>query len=296
MTADVDQLAFFAENALNITDDWLLIGGLRYDDLKLDRNVLNATSGAAQTYGQQYHPVSWRIGTTYSVAPNTQLFAQFNEAVTPIGGLLFLSAANAKFNLTTGESYEAGIKTSLISDELELIGSAFHIRQDDILTRDPTNPALVLQGGSQVSKGVEVALSWIPTDEINVALSGTLLDSKFKTLIEAGGVNRAGNRPQNVPEQIADLVATYSPKDLPITLTGDLRYNGDFFTENANVIKVNSFATVGAAISWNADFGTITLRGRNLTNEFYADWSGYASGLLFLGAPRNIEVTFTKRF
>ena len=147
-----------------------------------------------------------------------------------------------------------------------------------------------------MSKGVEVALSWIPTDEINVALSGTLLDSKFKTLIEAGGVNRAGNRPQNVPEQIADLVATYSPKDLPITLTGDLRYNGDFFTENANVIKVNSFATVGAAISWNADFGTITLRGRNLTNEFYADWSGYASGLLFLGAPRNIEVTFTKRF
>jgi iron complex outermembrane receptor protein len=296
VTADIDQLAFFAENALNITDDWLLVGGLRYDDLTLDRNVLNATSGTAQIYGQQYHPISWRIGTTYSLTPNTQLFAQFNDAVTPIGGLLFLSAANARFNLTTGKSYEAGVKTSLIDEELELTGSVFHIRQDDILTRDPTNPALVLQGGSQVSKGIELALSWIPTPEINVALSGTLLDTKFKTLIEAGGVNRAGNRPQNVPEKVADLVATYSPQSLPISLTGDVRYNGDFYTENANVVKVNSFATVGAAVSWNASFGTFTLRGRNLTNEFYADWSGYASGLLFVGAPRNVELTFTKRF
>ena len=184
----------------------------------------------------------------------------------------------------------------LIQDELELTGSAFHIRQDDILTRDPANTALVLQGGSQVSKGIELSANWRPTDEVAVSLSGTLLDSKFTTLIESGGLNRAGNRPQNVPKQIADFVASYSPKDLPVTLAFDLRYNGDFFTENANVIKVNSFATVGAAVSWNASFGTVTLRARNLTNEFYADWSGYASGLLFTGAPRNVELTFTKRF
>lgn len=296
VTADVDQLAFFAENALNVTDEWLLVAGLRYDDLRLDRKVLNVTSGVPQTYGQGYHPISWRVGTVYSITPDTQLFAQFNRAVTPISGLLFLSAANATFKLTNGESYEAGVKTSLVDDTLELTASAFHIRQDDILTRDPANPAVVLQGGSQVSKGVEASLNWMPTEELNVGLSGTLLDSQFKTLIEAGGLNRAGNRPQNVPEQLADLVATYSPQSLPITLSGDVRYNGNFFTENANVVKVNGFTTVGAAISWNAPFGTFTLRGRNLTNEFYADWSGYASGLLFTGAPRNVELSFIKRF
>lgn len=296
VTADIDQLAFFAENAINITNEWLMVAGLRYDDLKLDRRVVNATTSAVQTYGQQYHPISWRVGTVYSVTPGTQVFAQYNRAVTPIGGLLFLSAANATFKLTTGESYEGGIKSSFANDSLQLTASAFHIRQDDILTRDPSNPALVLQGGSLASKGVELALNWIPTEEFNIALSGTLLNSEFKTLIEAGGANRAGNRPQNVPEQLADLVVTYSPKALPITLTGDVRYNGSFFTENANVIKVNSFVTLGAAISWNATFGTFTLRGRNLTNEFYADWSGYASGLLFIGAPRSVELSFTKRF
>lgn len=296
VTADVDQLSFFAENALNLSDAWLVVAGIRYDDIKLDRSVLNVTSGAVQTYGQDYDPISWRVGTVYSVTPKTQLFAQYNRAVTPISGLLFLSAANAQFKLTEGESYEAGLKSTLAKDRLELTVSAFHIEQKDILTRDPANPAVVLQGGRLASKGVELSLGWKPTDELSVTASGTLLDAEFKELIEAGGANRKGNRPQNVPEQVADLVVSYSPKALPITLTGSLRHNGSFFSENANVVKVNAYTTFDASIAWNASFGTFTLRGRNLTNEFYADWSGYASGLVFIGAPRGAELSFTKRF
>ncbi|MDP5280197.1 TonB-dependent receptor [Sphingomonas sp. DG1-23] len=296
VTADVEQRAFFAENALNLSDDWLFVGGIRFDDVRLDRRVVNATSGAVQTYDQTYHPISWRIGTVYSVAPRTQLFAQYNRAVTPISGLLFLSAANAAFKLTHGESYEGGIKASFAGNRVQLTASAFHIRQDDILTRDPTNPALVFQGGNQRSRGVELALDMAATDTLNVAVSGTLLDAEYGELIEAGGVNRAGNRPQNVPQQLADLVVTYAPRALPITLTGIVRHNGDFYTETANVIKVNAFTTFDAALAWNAGFGTLTLRGRNLTDAFYADWSGYASGLVFIGAPRSVELSLSKRF
>lgn len=91
-------------------------------------------------------------------------------------------------------------------------------------------------------------------------------------------------------------MVTYSPAALPISLTGSVRHNGSFFTETANVVKVNAFTTLDASIAWNASFGTFTLRGRNLTDTFYADWSGYASGLLFIGAPRSVEVSFTRRF
>ena len=296
VTADVDQRAFFAENALNLTDAWLLVAGLRYDDIKLDRRVLNVTSGAVQSYGQDYDPISWRIGTVYSITPKTQLFAQFNRAVTPISGLLFLSAANAEFKLSKGESYEAGVKSSLANDRVELTASAFHIEQNDILTRDPANPAVVLQGGRLASKGVELSLNWKPTDELSVTASGTLLDAEFKELVEAGGADRAGKRPQNVPERVADLVISYSPAALPVTLTGSLRHNGSFFTENANIVKINGFTTVDASVAWNSSFGTFTLRGRNLTDTFYADWSGYASGLVFIGAPRSVDLSFTRRF
>ena len=154
----------------------------------------------------------------------------------------------------------------------------------------------MVQGGTLRSRGAEISLNVPITREINVTASGTLLDAEYLELIEAGGVDRAGNRPQNVAEQVADLVVTYSPRTLPITLVGSLRHNGDFYTETANVTKVNAFTTFDAAVSWNAPFATVTLRGRNLTNEFYADWSGYASGLVFIGAPRSIELSLTRKF
>lgn len=39
-----------------------------------------------------------------------------------------------------------------------------------------------------------------------------------------------------------------------------------------------------ASASWKLDFATLTLRGRNLTDAFHADWSGYASGLVFVAS------------
>ena len=296
VTADVDQLAIFAENALNLAPAWLIVGGIRFDDIQLDRRVANVTSGAGQRYGQKYHPVSWRVGTVYSLTRRTQLFAQHTRAVTPVGGLLFLSAPNARFKLTTGRSYEAGVKTSLSGSGVELTASLFDIRQHDILTRDPTDPAIVFQGGDQRSRGAELALNLPVTAHLNVALSGTLLDAEYGELIESGGVDRSGNRPPNVPERLADLVITYAPDSLPLIFTGSVRYNGHFYTSNANTVKVHAFTTADAAIAWNASFGTVTLRGRNLTDTFYADWSGYASGLVFVGAPRAFELSFTRRF
>lgn len=296
VTAEVESYALFAENALNLTTEWLVAGGIRYDHVKLDRTVTNVTSGAVQAYGQSYNPVSWRIGTVYSLTPKTQIFAQYSYAVSPVSGLLFLSAANASFELTTGHSYEAGIKTSLTGGGVELTASLFSIRQDDILTRDPTNPAVVFQGGNQRARGAEIALNLPANEELNIAVSGTLLDTEYGELIEAGGANRTGNRPPNVPERLADFVITYAPKALPVTLTGSVRHNGGFFTSNANSVKVNAFTTLDAAIAWRSRLGTLTLRGRNLTDEFYADWSGYASGLVFIGAPRSVELSLSRHF
>jgi iron complex outermembrane receptor protein len=296
ITAEVEALALFAEAALNLTPELLVVGGLRLDDVKLDRTILQVTSGAMSSYGQDYSPLSWRLGTVYSVTPRTQLFAQYTRAVTPVSGLLFLSAANARFDQTHGYSYEGGVKTSLTGSGVELTASVFKIRQDDILTRDPVNPAVVVQGGNLRSRGVEMALNIPATEELSVGLSGTLLDASYGELIEAGGADRSGNRPPNVPEQVFDMVVTYAPRALPIRLTAQAQHNGSFFTANANTVKVKAATTFDAAIAWTGSFGTLTLRGRNLTDAFYADWSGYASGLVFIGAPRSAELSWTGKF
>lgn len=296
VTAEVEARALFVEDAYNVTSDWLLVGGLRLDRLDLARRVVNVTSGATQSYGQDYDPISWRVGTVFSLQPKAQFFAQVTHAALPVSGLLFMSATNASFDVSTGDSYEGGIKASLAKERLSLTASLFRTRQNDILTRDPTNPAVTIQGGRQVSTGGEASLAWQATEALNLALSLTLLRAEFDELVESGGIDRAGNRPLNVPERLADLTVSYSLPSLPLTLTGIVRHNGDFYTSNANTVRVDGFTVFDAALAWRAPFATVTLRGRNLTDELYADWSGYAAGLVFLGEPRSVEASLSKAF
>lgn len=296
VTAEVKAVAVFAENALNLTPKLLLVGGVRLDTFELDRRVLDVNTDIGSSYGQDYDPVTWRVGAVYSVRPDKQLFAQFTSAALPVSSLLFMNATNASFDVSTGESFEVGAKMSFLDSRLELTASLFDIRQDDIVTRDPNNPAVTIQGGRQSSKGGELALKWKATDELTVELGGTLLTAQFDKLIEAGGADRSGNRPLNVPEQLIDLVVSYAPRTWPVTFTGIVRHNGAFYTSNANDIRVDAFTVVDAAIAWRSPVGTITVRGRNLTDELYADWSGYAPGLVFLGEPRSVEVSFARSF
>ena len=294
--SDATVAALFAENAFNLTDKWLLVGGVRYDHVELERQTFDLNTGAAARFSQDYDPVSWRLGTVYDLAAKTQIYAQFNHAVTPVSSFLFLNAANAKFDLSAGEAAEIGIKTSFWNDRIDLTAAAYHIVQDDILTRDPANPALTIQGGSQSSRGVELSLAAALTDQLQIDASAALLESRFDTLIEAGGVDRAGNRPPNVPEQMFGLSAYYSLRTAPLTFGATIRHDGDFYTSNANTYRVAAHTTLDAQVSWRAPFGRLTLRGRNLFNTLYADWSGYGATQVYLGAPRSFDVTLTRSF
>jgi len=292
--ANIDNYAVFVEDAYNLTPDLLLVGGLRFDNIDLARSIENVTSGAVTRYGNTYEPTSWRLGAVYNLQPETQLFAQYSSAVVPVSGFLFISAANSAFSLTSGESFEAGVKSSAFGDRLQFTASAYHIRQDDILTRDPTNPNITIQGGSQTSTGVEASVMAALSDELRVDLGVALLNAEFDELIEAGGASRSGNVPTNTPEQLADLTLTWAPQGLPLTVFGAVRYNGEFYTTNSNLYRVSDVTLLDAGVTWRAGFADITLRGRNLTDELYADL-GFTDSVM-IGQPRSVEVSIRRSF
>ena len=134
------------------------------------------------------------------------------------------------------------------------------------------------------------------TDQLRIDAGAALLASRFDTLIEAGGVDRSGNRPPNVPEQMFDLSAYYSLRAAPLTFGATVRHDGVFYTSNANNFRVAARTTLDAQVSWRAPFGRLTLRGRNLFNTLYADWSGYGATQVYLGAPRSFDLTLTRSF
>jgi iron complex outermembrane receptor protein len=155
----------------------------------------------------------------------------------PVAGLPLLSLANAAFDLTTGTSFETGLKSTLFDGRFELTAAGYHIEQDNIITRDPNDFNVSVQGGRRSSRGVEVAASAIVAPRLRLDASVTTLDARFDELLDAGGVNRAGNTPPGTPETIGNLFVTYALGDLPLVLTGTLRHEGRAFLDNANAVR-----------------------------------------------------------
>jgi iron complex outermembrane receptor protein len=295
-TSNVRQVSIFTEDAFAVAPRVTLVGGVRLDTIDLERDIDDLNTGVATSFSRSYDPVSWRSGVVVDVLPQTQVFGQYTSAVAPVATILLISQGNAAFELTSGTSAEAGVKATLANGRVDATASVFTIAQDDIVTRDPNNFNISIQGGEQASTGVEFSVSteWVR----GLRLHGTaaFMDARFETLLEAGGVDRAGNVPSNIPERTASFWAGYQIPNTPVTVSGGIRYQGRFFTNNANSTEVAGFTLLDAHASWRVRTGEITLRGRNLTDTLYADWTGASASQVNLGAPRTVDLSYHVRF
>ena len=288
--------AVFIEDALNITPRWLAVAGARYEYLSLDRGIDDLAAGTREIFGQTFEDLSWRLGTVYDLTNNVQLFAQYNRASAPITGLLLSNADRARFDLSQGRSVEAGARGDFFADRLTVSATSYRLRQDDILTRDPANPALSVQGGSLDVRGAELSVTLRPHERWWLNLNGAVNHAEYDELSGGSGEDLSGNRLTNVPEHTANLSSAYTLAALPLTLGGAVRYSGDFYTSTANQYRVDERTLLDAWASYPLAKGTLTLRGRNLTDEFYADWSGYSATQVYVGEPRTVELSWTGRF
>ncbi len=293
--------AVFAENALNLTPDWLVLAGIRYEGIELDRGITNLNAGNAFTRADaDYDPFSWRVGTTYDVTPAVTLYGQYTTAAQPVGSMLTLSLANTAFKLTKGTSVEAGFKALMLDGRASLTGAAYRISQKNIVTRDPSNPSLAVQGGELASKGVELTADLAATDQLHLSAGISYSDAEYEALNELVSgrlVSRAGNRPINMPTTTFNASALYSLDSVPVTFGAFIRHASGFYTDNANSIFVRGHWLLDASVSYRlTEAVSLSVRGRNLTDAFYGEYSGYPSTNIYIGAPRGVDVTLTARF
>lgn len=284
------QQALFAEDALDLTDALTAVAGLRHDRIEVARDEL--VSG--QDFDRRFTANALRLGAVYQLSPATSLYAQASTGSDPVTSLGSLNLANRGFALTRARQAEVGVKQALDALRGEWTAAVFHIRKNDIITRDAANPAISVQGGSQSSRGVEISASIEPLRAWRIDANATLLDARFDELLEAGGVSRDGNTPANVPERLANLWLTYSGAGWEAGLGA--RHVGKRYGNNANTLELAAYTVLDATLSWHIDpRATLRLNVRNLTDKLYAT-AAYGRSQVLLGAPRSVELTADFRF
>jgi len=156
--------------------------------------------------------------------------------------------------------------------------------------RDPEDANRVLPIGAQSSVGMEATVGMQLTPQWSMQGNMAYVDAQFDQFNEsiAGrSVSRAGNRPTNVANWLANAWLTW---DFATDWQWNFgsRYVGDRFVDTANIVKAPAFSAFDTQMAWKFHpKARVTARVMNLTDEQFVEWgSGGAQPLFFIAPPR----------
>jgi iron complex outermembrane recepter protein len=291
--------ALYLENALDLTPALKLIIGLRRDEINLQRDTLVTPTTALGTYQKRYAPWTGRGGLVWSVTKDLNLYAGYSRAAEPTTQLVSFSASSNDFALQTGRQFEIGAKGTVVDGKVDFTLALFDIEKNNILssTLDPdTGLRISQQIGAQNSRGGEFAVAVSPDPTWRVELNAAWTDAWYGSYAQnlgAGVIDRTGATPANIPEWVAGL---FVHKRLPggFAVNTGLRYVSDRFGNLNNSVSAAGYTTLDAGVSYTLGRTSVTLRGRNLTDEVYEPVAG--TTMRRLADPRSAELSIRTQF
>ncbi|MFC5770206.1 TonB-dependent receptor [Thauera sinica] len=198
--------ALYVQDQLELTPQFFVIGGLRYDRFEVDfRNNRNG-----QTINADDHLMSPRVGVIYKPVPAASIYANYSIAYQPRAGdqLSSLSVTNATLKPEKFKNYEVGVKWDMASN---LTGSLalYQLDRTNVIVLDPTDPTntRTMLADGQRSKGIEIGLAGNLTSAWSVSGGYSYVDAKM--LADTSATIRDGAELGQVPSHTFTLWNRY---------------------------------------------------------------------------------------
>lgn len=239
-------VAAFGQLTLTVDERWELAGALRYDYENKQANLRRVFEQGGFTVPismlrqrEDFDEVLPRASLSYRWCESVKTYALAARGFKAGGFNLTAPAAQVAFGPETSWTYEAGVKTTWLDDDLEANVSVFWVDWDDMQLSqfDPSFGGYVTNAGQANSRGAEIELRARPVDEL--ALFGGLgfLDTEFDRFTDQFGRDVSGRSLPFAPDATANVGGQLT---LPLNdgLTGYARaeyfYVGEFFYDAGN--------------------------------------------------------------
>lgn len=318
---ETESFAGYVNGSYDLTDRWKLGFGGRYSVEDKDVNWLldGRLSGVLNIGSTNYNPATPAIAPTplvnsrqdkffspaislsYALNANTNAYAKYSSGYKSGGfNLDYINsnelAANSglEFDKETVDSYEIGLKSTLLNGRMMLNLAAFQSEYDDY----QVNQFVDLGGGRTsiritnaakvITKGIEADFNLRATEDL--FLQGTLgiLNAEYDSFPGGGtgGADASGKQLPGAPELTASLGGVYT-RDVPALRSSllarlDVTYMSGQFTTSDNIKSANlalggsvPFGYIDEMSQLSGRIGLISdndrfeayLWGRNLTDE-----------------------------
>ena len=287
------------EDRLKLTRTFALVGGLRVEQIALDRNSTDVTGAekAGFPFDQAWNPVTGRFGYTWEAVPGMTFYSQYATGADVAANNIFLLGATQPLNLTTSRTYETGVKQLLWDNKAEWSLSVYDIQRKNVYAA--AGGMTLNIAGQENAKGVEISGAIKPTTAWKIWGNFAYVDARYADYDFAGG-SFSGNTPPNVPHVVANAGASYRfDTKLPVELGMSARYVGNRFNSDDNTTIMDAYTVADAYVFVDipkyffpaVDQTRITFRVRNLFDRRYAIWGDpFYPDQILLGAPRTYEL------
>lgn len=306
--ATIDTVGFYLGDTIHLTEQWIINGGIRYDNFERDQVGGTGANGtvdpALATANVKADLFAWNVGIVYKPISIASIYAAYGTSESPIGSELDaggnnpqsqyngLSAALANVPPQEARSVELGTKWELFDRRLLATAAVFqtdvdHARTNEGLTNPstpgntPTDFTDAFTGKYRV-RGIELSAAGNITDAWSVYGGLVLLDTEV--LRSAPNLSQeVGRRLANIPLTQFSLLSRYQLTD-KLAVAGSATYGGevygghlaanDAFNHTVDWWRFDAFAEYKLT-----DHIEIEVSGLNLTDELYYDAIYQAPGL-----------------
>ncbi len=290
-TQETDSYAAFGQVDYDITDRLTATVGLRYstDDKSFRYDATYASipdTGASSLFvvddSKKFDSVSGRLGLKYQFTDDLNAYATYNRGFKSggfFGGQTTDPNALVPYNDEKVDAYEFGLKSQLFNGMVTANLAAFFYDYQDLqvytLIVDP-NTQLTVQNFTNASNaevsGLEAELTATPMDGLDLSLSASFLDAKYKDF-QSDGDDYSGNTLPNAPETSINASARYEWAIFggEASAQGDVAYRTKVYYDTRNIERLSDGdrTFVNLRFGWKPDPGNweLGLFGRNIFDE-----------------------------
>jgi len=345
--ADFENIAVFADGTFNLSDRWRAIAGVRWtqDDLSYShtynfsprpgpgiRDISDAECngtvslcpGNTRTISDKNSSdeLSGRAGLQFDVTDNMMAYASYARGYKGPAFNVFFNMRSPNntpvIDAETADSYEIGLKSSLMGGQMILNAAAFSAKYDNFQANNFLflNNVLITtltNAGDVSTEGFELDFQARPSDRFSIGGGIAYADATVDQFFTPPGQTpqiESGSKLPLAPEWKASLNGSYRIELGSVNITPAVLLNytdeqfADLITKSntavLNSVRIPSYTTVdlNVAIAGKDDRYQLTLVGRNLTDESFAALvtRGGPAGAPRLQIPREASRYFGAEF
>jgi Fe(3+) dicitrate transport protein len=295
LTLDSRNTAAFAENVFRITKKFIIIPGIRFENItaEADGRLAYNADGSEQKITREKRTRSFvlpGVAAEFHTSPSTEFYANYTQAYRP---MLFsdLTASpttdviDPDLEDAKGYNVDLGYRGKLGSYLFFDVSGYYLVYNNRIGTiaqqkQDGTFYNLRTNVGKSTSKGFEGLVEFDPVRAINpssswgfvsVFASYSYTDARyedFRVVSKSGNTltetNLKDKKVENAPEHIARAGITYTYKGL--SLTYQLNHVSDAFSDANNTVEPNAAATNGLIPAYTVSDISLNLKFANRFN------------------------------